>query len=78
MTIGIITIADLQRKLNKLLKDNPNIDKNAVIVDAAVADVDDDTYPRGSLLLTCRCAGDRKGHYHILSIHPNRLNKYLC
>lgn len=79
MTIEAVTVGDLYRKLGHILRNNPNVDKAATILGASVVTEDnDDEYPKGSVLFTCRCEGEREGRYHILSIHPDRLNKYLC
>lgn len=78
-TIEAVTVGDLYMKLTYLLTNNPDIDKAATILRASVVtDDNDDTYPKGSILFTCRSEGEREGRYHILSIHPDRLNKYLC
>lgn len=78
MTIEAVTVGDLYRKLGRMIKNNPDVDKMATIIEASVVTEDGDSYPKGSVLFTCRSEGGCEGSHHILSIHPDRLNEYLC
>lgn len=63
-----MTIGDFQRKLNTLLKDIPQIDKNTLIVKAVVLGPGDvgfgeeqRAYPPGTILFMCQNSFDKEG-----------------
>lgn len=70
-----ITVKELAEKLNKLLKNNGDIDLGAAILAAAVIGESDPDFPPGTIIFDCKSKKDGEESDHVLSIYPTKLGK---
>ena len=73
-----MTIADLQRKLNNLLKENPAIDKTSLIVACTVIEPQHKSdIPNGSVIFKCVDRACKNGEWHELQLYPDPPSKLM-
>lgn len=67
-----MTVADLQRKLNSLLRENTSVDKTSVIVDCDVVKPEHHSdIPNGSIVFKYINGKDEEGVWHELQLYPD-------
>lgn len=67
-----MTVADLQRKLNNLLKEMQQIDKASIIVDCDVVKPEyHSDIPNGSIVFKCVSSKENDGTWHELQLYPD-------
>ncbi len=73
-----MTVADLQKKLNNLLREIKSVDKNALVVDCSIVRSEHHVdIPNGSIVFKCINQQDEEGTWHELQIYPDPPSKLM-